>query len=119
MRYLVASLASMILFVTLASSNVTTNPLAQTKFKSGIAGRVTDPSGAVIAGASIRLVARATQRTFSVKTNDSGEYTADLEPEIYDVEAEAPGFKKARRKYIPVQREARSFVDFMLEPKEE
>lgn len=119
MRYLVAFLASMILFVTFSSSNVGTNSLVQTKFKSGISGRVTDPSGAVIVGASVHLVARATRRTVSVNTNDSGEYAADLEPEIYDVEAEAAGFKKARRKYIPVQREARSFVDFMLEPEQE
>ena len=97
----------------------TTQPsLAQTKFKSGIAGRVTDPNGAVIFDASISLVGRTTKKVVQVRTNDSGEYVADLEPEIYDVEAEAPGFKKAKRKYIPVQTQARSFVDFMLVPKE-
>ena len=53
-----------------------------------------------------------------VKTNENGEYIADLEPELYDVEAEAPGFKKAKRKHIPVQHQARSLVDFMLVPKE-
>ena len=119
MRYVVAFLASLILFVTLGSTNVGTNALVQTKFKSGISGRVTDPSGAVIVGASVRLVARTIRRTVSVNTSDSGEYAADLEPEIYDVEAEAAGFKRARRKHIPVQREARSFVDFILEPKQE
>ena len=97
----------------------TTQPsLAQTKFKSGIAGRVTDPNGAVIVGATINLTGRTTKYVAHVETNESGEYTADLEPELYDVEAEAPGFKKAKRKNIPVQQEARSLVDFMLVPKE-
>ena len=71
----------------------------------------------MILGATIRLVGHTTKTSVSVKTNDSGEYTADLEPELYDVEAEAYGFKKAKRKNILVQPEARSFVDFMLEPK--
>ena len=41
-----------------------------------------------------------------------------IAPELYDVEAESPGFKTAKRRNIPVQTEARSFVDFMLVPKE-
>lgn len=117
MKYLIASLVSITLFVGFGFSSLSTNALAQAKFKSGIAGRVTDPSGALILGATIRLVGHTTKTSVSVKTNDSGEYTADLEPELYDVEAEAYGFKKAKRKNILVQPEARSFVDFMLEPK--
>ena len=101
------------------STNVATDTSAQTKFKSGIAGRLTDPNGAVIAGATIRIIARSTKKVVSTKTDDRGEYTVDLEPDVYDVDAEAPGFKKARRKSIPVEREGRSFVDFMLEPRSE
>ena len=103
-----------------ASSVLWTTPssLAQTKFKSGIAGRVTDPNGAVIVGATVNLTGHTTKYVAHVTTNENGEYTADLEPELYDVEAEAPGFKKAKRKNIPVQDQGRSFVDFMLVPKE-
>jgi hypothetical protein len=119
MKYLVPSLVSVILFVSFGFSSAPNNSLAQEKFKSGIAGRVTDPSGAVIVGVNIRLVGHTTQTKVSVTTNDNGDYTADLEPELYDVEAEAYGFKKARRKNILVQPQARSFVDFMLEPKQE
>ena len=92
--------------------------LAQAKFKSGISGRVTDPNGAVIVGVSISLVGRTTKKLVQVSTNDSGEYTADLEPELYDVKAESHGFKTAKRRNIPVHTEARSFVDFMLVPNE-
>jgi Carboxypeptidase regulatory-like domain len=117
MKQLVASLVSIILVTGFGFSDGASASSVQAKFKSGIAGRITDPNGAVIVGATVRIVARSTQDLVSVKTDDKGEYIADLEPEVYDVEAEADGFKKARRKSIPVQSEARSFVDFMLEPK--
>ena len=110
-------MVSTMLFVGYGFSSKATNSPAQTKFKSGISGRVTDPTGAVIDGAIVRLVGHTTKAIFTVKTGDTGEYTVDLEPELYDVEAEAPGMKKARRKNILVQFHARSFVDFMLEPK--
>jgi Carboxypeptidase regulatory-like domain len=116
MKHLVASLISIILVTGVGFTDVASGSLSQAKFKSGIAGRLTDPNGAVIVGATVRIVARSTKKLVSFKTDDKGEYTADLEPDAYDVEADAAGFKKARRKSIPVQREARSFVDFMLEP---
>ena len=93
--------------------------LAQTKFKSGIAGRVTDQRGALIVDARIWIVSRTTKKGVLVKTNDVGEYTADLDPDVYDLEAEAPGFKKGKRKYIPVENESRSIVDFTLGVKEQ
>ena len=119
MKFLIASLVSMIAFTGFGFSDVATDSFAQAKFKSGITGRVTDPSGAVIIGVTVRLVGRRTKKLVTVRTDDNGEYTVDLEPEIYDVEAEFPGFKKAKRKHIPVQPEGRSFVDFMLVPNQE
>lgn len=110
------------LIIVLASIalSATTPSRAQEKFKSGIAGRVTDYSGAVVVDASISFIRRSTKKVVQqVRTNDIGEYAVDLEPDIYEVEAEAPGFKKVKRKYIPVQSEARSFVDFVLTPQED
>lgn len=95
-----------------------TPTLAQAKFKSGISGRVTDPRGAVVVDARIWIVSRTTKKGVLVKTNDAGEYAVDLQDDIYDVEAEAPGFKKAKRKYIPVEN-GRNMVDFVLALKEE
>ena len=37
----------------------------------------------------------------------------------YEVEADAAGFKKAKRNYIPVSSEGRNFVDFVLVPRED
>ena len=112
------TLVFMLALVLPFSALLTTQPsLAQTKFKPGIAGRVTDPKGAVIVGANITVVGRTTKKPIYATTNDIGEYTVDLEPEIYDVQAEAAGFKKAKRKYIPVDNQGRNLVDFMLVPK--
>lgn len=107
------------LVVVVASSVMSkTSTLAQTKFKSGISGRVTDPRGAVVVDARIWIVSCTTKKGVLVNTNDVGEYAADLPHDIYDVEAEAPGFKKAKRKNIPVEN-GRNMVDFVLAVKEE
>jgi hypothetical protein len=116
MNHLIVSLILLVLVTGSVSTDLASGSPAQAKFKSGIAGRLTDPNGAVIVGATVRIIARSTKKLVSFKTDDKGEYKADLEPDAYDVEADGAGFKKARRKSIPVQREARSSVDFMLEP---
>ena len=117
MKHLIAFLALLSLVTVAVPRDMASGSRSQAKFRSGIAGRLTDQNGAVIAGATVRIIARSTKKLVSIKTDDKGEYLADLEPDAYDVEADAAGFKKARRKSIPVQREARCYVDFVLEPK--
>ena len=116
MKYLITYTLTLLLLMSVAATNGVSRSLLVDKFPSGITGRLTDPSGAVIVGARIRIIARSTKKVFSLETNPEGEYVANLDPDVYDVEAEAAGFKKTKRKSIPVLREARSFVDFMLEP---
>jgi hypothetical protein len=116
MNYLITCLLSLIFVTAAVATDEASRTSVQTKFKSGIAGRLTDPNGAVIAGATIRIIAHSAKNLVSFKTDDKGEYIADLDPDVYDVEAEAAGFKKGRRKSIPVLTEARSYVDFVLEP---
>jgi Carboxypeptidase regulatory-like domain len=117
MKYLVTIVLSSLLFVVSVPTNSAGALRVAQKFRSGIAGRLTDPNGAVVAGATIRMVARSTNAAVIRKSDDRGEYVADLDPDAYDVEADAAGFKKVKRKSIPVLREARSYVDFVLEPK--
>jgi len=85
------------------------------KFRSGISGRITDRNGAVIVGAKITLVKRSSNISVVRKSNDEGEYVADLDSGTYDVSAVASGFKTATRTSIPVEREGRSYVDFVLQ----
>ena len=117
MKHSLAFAISLVLLAASAATNRTNGSHVAQKFRSGIAGRLTDPNGAVVAGATIRIVARSTNAVVIRKSDDRGEYLADLDPDTYDVEADAAGFKKVKRKSIPVLREARSYVDFVLEPK--
>ena len=114
MKYRIAFTLLCALFATFVSSNVNHSNAAQ-KFPSGISGRITDRNGSVVIGAKITIVAQASNVRVSRTSNDEGQYTADLEPDVYDVFAEANGFRRAQRKSIPVEREGRNYVDFVLE----
>jgi len=115
MKSLLALALSALLILVTVQSGVTKGQRVPEKFRSGIAGRITDRNGAVIIGARITFVARSSDTSVVRKSNDEGQYVADLEPETYDVVAEASGFKAAKRKSIPVLRESRSYVDFVLD----
>lgn len=61
-----------------------------------ITGRVLDPQGAAVVGATVTVRNTATSLTRTATTNDSGEYTiTQLPPGTYEVTAEAQGFSKA------------------------
>jgi hypothetical protein len=69
-----------------------------------ILGRISDPSGAVLAGVKVTLVNEATGVARDVQSNDSGDYVfVEVQPGNYRVEVEHPGFKKAVRKGITVE----------------
>ena len=118
MKTLVTLALSSLLLVASVATNVANTSRVSQKFSSGIAGRITDPNGAVIVGAKITIVSRASHASVSRRTNTEGAYMVDLGPDVNDVDAEANGFKKATRKSIPVAREGCSYVDFVLQPTE-
>jgi hypothetical protein len=60
-----------------------------------ILGRVSDPSGAVLAGVNVTLINDATATERSVKTSESGDYVfVEVPPGAYHAEYELTGFKK-------------------------
>src|SRR5258708_12014243 len=74
------------LFTNLASSQGTTSRLV---------GAVADPSGAAIAKAVVRLLNQGTGTAFTTPTGSAGAYTFEaLQPGTYQVDVEAPGFRK-------------------------
>ena len=65
-----------------------------------LTGTVTDPNGAVVAGATVTAKNSATNISRSVTSNENGEYSfIALPPGSYEITSEASGFKKS---VIPV-----------------
>src|SRR3977135_4671194 len=60
-----------------------------------ITGLVTDTTGAVVAGASVEIVSRATNIVVRVTSTTAGEYNAaNLSPGDYKVQVSAAGVKR-------------------------
>ena len=81
-----------------------------------ILGTVTDPRGAAVAGAAVKVtdVERGTDR--NLVTTDAGEYVApNLAPGVYRVRIEAKGFKSEERSDIQVSVAADAQIDFTLQ----
>jgi hypothetical protein len=79
----------------LSAGLLTQSPLvAQTTVSQGsIQGTVTDPSGAVVPGASIIITNKATGQVVKVTSTNSGSYSSGaLLPAVYMVRVEAKGF---------------------------
>jgi Carboxypeptidase regulatory-like domain/TonB dependent receptor-like, beta-barrel len=68
--------------------------LAQ-NYRGAIRGRVTDPRGASIAGAQVKLLEEGTNEGRIVKTDGSGDFTISLlRPGSYRLQVESEGFSK-------------------------
>jgi outer membrane receptor protein involved in Fe transport len=81
----------------------------------GIAGRITDPAGAVIATASVELKSLDTGGTQTVQTSGEGTYRFNLlKPGHYEVSVSVPGFAKTV-KSTSVEVGQNSQVDIVLE----
>src|SRR5215471_7301017 len=76
---------------------------AQT-FTGGITGVVTDPGGAVVPGAALRLTNLDTNEARRQSSNDTGVYTfTALTPGRYRLALEHPGFKRFVEEPIEVR----------------
>ncbi len=69
-----------------------------------IVGRVTDSSGAIMAGVDIRATNAATGVIAAAKTNESGNYVLPyLVPGTYTINAEITGFRKFVRENVEIR----------------
>ena len=81
-----------------------------------IAGMISDPSGAAVAGARVKAVNLATNAVVEAVSNERGAYEIPyLLPGVYRVTAEAQGFKTAVRERIELRVADRMLLDFKLE----
>ena len=89
---------------------------AQTQGAS-VSGRVTDPKGAAVQGASVTLYARArTQLRLSTTTDAAGTYSFErLAPGEYLIEADANGFARSAAREVTVAHGGTASLDVQLE----
>jgi hypothetical protein len=103
----VLALAVFMLSVSVASAQVIT---------STIYGTVTDPSGASIPGATVKVISESSGTTATVVANDTGEFTVgSLQPGRYAVQIEAQGFKAQKQTGLQVAAGDRLRVTYALE----
>jgi len=91
------------------------NMLAQGLFGT-ISGGVSDSSGAVVPGATVRVINVSTNVVTTLTTNGAGVYVAtSLNPGVYNVEAEAKGFKTAIVKGITLEVDGNPKINLTLQ----
>ena len=85
-------------------------------YRGQIIGKILDPSGAAIPGASVTVTNVATNSGTSTKSDEAGNYTVlYLPPGQYSVSVEAQGFKKLLRQGIEVRVSDQLRIDLSLE----
>jgi outer membrane receptor protein involved in Fe transport len=94
-----------------------TAPLALAQSSKGIlTGTVTDPTGAVIAGANVKITNTATGTVRETDTTGEGNYRIDaVDPGVYNVVVTTSGFKTITLNNIQVAAGQASTSDFKLE----
>jgi hypothetical protein len=85
------------------------------EFRATIIGRVTDPAGAPVPGADVRVQNTETGATSAVKSGEDGNYeVAFLIPGNYVVTVEKAGFKKELRQGVTLDVAQKAVVDIAL-----
>jgi hypothetical protein len=81
-----------------------------------LTGRVTDPNGAAVTGAAVKVKNQQTTEEFTATTNDDGNYTVPyLKPGRYTVMVEASGFKRALSDVVEVHTADKATMDIGLQ----
>src|SRR5438067_3165440 len=107
LRKAIAGLA----FVFMALAGVT----AQVTSRGTVTGTVTDPTGALVANATVILTEPATDVSRRTTTNTAGIYRFDaVDLGTYVVEVQAPGFRTLRKSGLEVQAARQLEVDFAV-----
>lgn len=82
----------------------------------GIEGKVTDPKGAVVVGASVTISDEEGQQKFTAVTDQQGHYKIEGIPAgVYAVVISAPGFNDARKDAVTITEGASMPLDLRLE----
>jgi len=81
-----------------------------------IEGKITDPKGAAIPGASIKVTNQTSKQEFTAVTDARGGYKVESLPAgVYEVTVVAKGFKETRQADVKVEDDAVKPIDLRLE----
>jgi len=90
--------------------------MAQAQYRGAVQGAVTDPTGAVVAGAKVTLTDLETNRKLEATSDAAGVYTFNaLPPSNYKIEVEKSGFKKQVVDHVQFIAEQTNSVNVRLE----
>jgi outer membrane receptor protein involved in Fe transport len=102
-------------FLIIALACLPTIPLSAQAIYGSIYGQVTDQSGAAVPNATITVSDESKGTSVQATSNQSGEYTVpNLIPDVYDVKAEAPGFRAVENNGVQVSADTSPKVDLKL-----
>ena len=92
-------------------------PLLYGQANGSFSGTVTDKTGSVISGATVRATLQATGATRESKTDDSGHYLMPLLPiGDYTIRSEFQGFQAVEQKNVRLQVDEHRELNFTLAP---
>lgn len=90
-------------------------PALAQDYRGRVQGLVSDETGAVIPGVSVTLRNDATSVAGTYVSDEAGRYIFDfVDPGVYTMTAELPGFSKSEQKNVRVQQRASVTVDFVM-----
>ena len=88
---------------------------ARAQFRASIQGTVTDPTGAIVPGATVTLTDNSTNHTLTTTTSGSGVYTFNaLPPNQFTLTVTAPGFTKKTLSSVQILPEQANAVNVTL-----
>src|SRR2546429_1805829 len=93
------------------------SPLLYGQANGSFLGTVSDKTGSVISGATVKITSQGTGVSRETKTDDTGHYLVPLLPiAFYTIRVEAQGFQAAEQKDLRLQVDEHREVDFTLAP---
>ncbi len=86
------------------------------QYRAGLQGTVSDPTGAVVPGASVTIVDKETNQTQTVKTDAGGTFTFNrLAPAPYTISVEAQGFSQKTIDNVSISGETMQALNVALD----
>ena len=80
-------------------------------------GTVSDKTGSVVSGATVKILSQSTGLSREAKTDESGHYLVPLLPvSIYSIRVESPGFQTVEQKDLRLQVNETRELNFTLTP---